>query len=276
MDAGYRAATEVVSILGVHLKDVLKTNEDDLIETVEGLRTLLNLVLYSVMKLCRSVPSSEEKCHPLCAAAALFFGKLTNDIVIPIATSFWHLSIQIYANNSQKMKHGKEMGSSSIEGNCTDLRAPLLNLVRCILQVITHSSSNKEKFRHFSQVILCATLRELSRCCSPGQSDRKSTGQVHIEYLDVTDNSCRQRITRLARKDTIWYLCNVASPCLYVLQPGTNNFDIVDEDSIVTLSNIVSSLSAQITRFSGDRTSKLSSTERGLIMALLDRILASS
>lgn len=211
------------------------TVEDDLIETVKSLRTLLDPVLDFALRLRKDHQLLKEWPRSLCTAVAHFFKKLVNDVVILTINSFWYVSIQIYINKTQKSTYGKINGSHSLNRDRSDPRELLINLVHSTLTVIAYDTKDKKaEYRRLLQDIFCATVKELSRCCSLGLSDGSAEGRFHVKDLDVNNGGCSQRVI----------LCNLANPCLHVQRFTTEAPSIVEEEIAVVLSSPLTSCPA--------------------------------
>ena len=245
-------------------------------------------ILCSVLKfLVSHIPTSSKKMRRLVQERELeylsvFFSIITFDIAIPIVKSFHRITKDNYMS---LLLQAAQNSKSQLSKDAASICFALLQLLKSVLQFSgsqkNHSLSHR--WAELVETIKMAAVAEISNLWNAsGAYYTETDNSGSIENTEETRTLSREeRILRLVRKDTLWYLCSIVHETLSL--DLTHRTDPQDSSVNRFVQNkLEQSLSSLLTRYSitSDNESEsgarklndMGTVEKGMIAAVVEQL----
>lgn len=272
------SATRVIHSVSCSLLDEI--NKGCSIRSVKNSRELDNMLKSSLTCLSEILLSPGLKAHQLADAMDITFNCLSQDLAAPLTRSFYRLALEAL-KQCLPLDEGAytRSGGASLHSICSDLIGLLQHLLKSMHDV-AHGREKSRFTQHYflplidviRQTALVEIQKLLPEAPSRGILDREKP--VIYKRRKVTT---QQRRVRLARKETLCYLCAVIR---LTLSPGIRQVEDRSTSDTpfvnISLDKVQDSLTTILARCSYDDENKDSSAlnllddvERGMLMAVV-------
>lgn len=249
------ATSRALEDLGTYLRSILPPNPpmSSSVEMLKAISTLFSFLTTTILPLFISRLKAKRKAtahgSSVITSVDQILGQLTNLILIPLIRSFGPLS-QCYTANIFSAKHAAEGHTTII----LDIRSDISCLLRKAMSDLDHLStfttgSLVANFRSVEERVALECVREMAKVypassSKPNMNTDSASSAITVHTAKIS-RPLADRIDKLAKKDTLWYMCSVLhlifSPSLvpisitsrgYESSPSTENHLL--EDAMLT------------------------------------------